>query len=184
MTPQPLTCSADQYQCAYAHQCIPRSWRCDGEPDCVDKSDEESCSSLLPGTVPPQDGCSVGQYRCLNALCLPSILRCDGVADCPDGEDENGCREFCLCRLKQTPGSVFTPCPDDEGKPMLSNLTFYPMQSIPIIIQYMCTTFCHYLPLVFFYNPDKTHIMKDTPQVLSSSCKRQSSYSTCRLLTF
>lgn len=91
VTPQPLTCSADQYQCAYAHQCIPRGWRCDGEPDCVDKSDEESCSSLLPGTVPPQDGCSVGQYRCLNALCLPSILRCDGVADCPDGEDENGC---------------------------------------------------------------------------------------------
>lgn len=48
----------------------------------------------------------------------------------------------------------------------------------------MCTTFCHYLPLVFFYNPIKTHIMKDTPQVLSSSCKRQLSYSTCRLLMF
>lgn len=98
--PQPLTCSADQYQCTDAHQCIPKSWRCDGEADCFDQSDEESCWSVVPGTVPPQEGCSDGQYRCLSALCLPSILRCDGVEDCPDGEDENGCREFCLCSLK------------------------------------------------------------------------------------
>ncbi|KAG8009528.1 MAM and LDL-receptor class A domain-containing protein 1, partial [Nibea albiflora] len=89
--PEPLTCGVDQYQCSYSFQCIPESWRCDGELDCADQSDEEFCPTLVPGTVPPQGNCSAGYYQCLNDVCLPSILRCDGVADCPDGEDEHSC---------------------------------------------------------------------------------------------
>ncbi|XP_070842581.1 MAM and LDL-receptor class A domain-containing protein 1 [Chaetodon trifascialis] len=90
-TPQPLTCAVDQYQCMYSFQCIPKSWRCDGEPDCADHSDEQFCQAVVPGTVPPQDSCLIGHFQCLNAICLPSILRCDGIADCPDGEDEYSC---------------------------------------------------------------------------------------------
>ncbi|XP_027129851.1 MAM and LDL-receptor class A domain-containing protein 1 isoform X2 [Larimichthys crocea] len=89
--PEPLTCGVDQYQCSYSFQCIPESWRCDGEQDCADQSDEEFCPTLVPGTVPPQDRCPDGRYQCSTGACLPSILRCDGVPDCPDGEDEYSC---------------------------------------------------------------------------------------------
>lgn len=43
-TGQPLTCEENQFKCM--HRCIPISWRCDGDYDCVDeddKTDEENC---------------------------------------------------------------------------------------------------------------------------------------------
>lgn len=94
VTPQPLTCDADLFQCAYSFQCIPKSWLCDGELDCADHSDEEQCLTLVPGTLPPQDLCPAGYYQCSNNQCIASILRCDGVLDCPDGEDEYSCRKL------------------------------------------------------------------------------------------
>ncbi|CAN9506358.1 unnamed protein product [Ophioblennius macclurei] len=98
VTPQPLTCAADQFQCRYLHQCVPESWRCDGEPDCVDLSDEEACPTVFPGTPPPQNLCPGGFYQCSNDVCIPSILRCDGVLDCPAGEDEYRCPALLQCR--------------------------------------------------------------------------------------
>ncbi|XP_029935423.1 MAM and LDL-receptor class A domain-containing protein 1 [Myripristis murdjan] len=91
VTPQPLTCGVYQYQCLYSFQCVPLSWRCDGEPDCADHSDEEYCPTAVPGTLPPQGLCHPDQYQCSDNRCLPSILRCDGVPDCVKGEDEYRC---------------------------------------------------------------------------------------------
>ncbi|XP_040023689.2 MAM and LDL-receptor class A domain-containing protein 1 [Gasterosteus aculeatus] len=91
VTPRPPTCGLDHYQCSYSYQCIPESWRCDGELDCADQSDEDFCPTVVPGTVPPQGRCPAGRFQCLNDTCIPSVLRCDGVPDCPGGEDENRC---------------------------------------------------------------------------------------------
>ncbi|XP_056155204.1 MAM and LDL-receptor class A domain-containing protein 1 [Lampris incognitus] len=109
VTPQPLTCGADLYQCAYSFQCIPESWRCDGEQDCADLSDEEGCPDLVPGTLPPQDHCRDDEYQCLDRRCLPSILRCDGVPDCPEGEDEHSC-SLLQCELGELVCEGSTSC--------------------------------------------------------------------------
>uniref|UniRef100_A0AAY4DRE8 MAM domain-containing protein n=1 Tax=Denticeps clupeoides TaxID=299321 RepID=A0AAY4DRE8_9TELE len=91
VTPVPLTCSSGEFQCAYISECVPESWHCDGEWDCADHSDEDLCSSVSPGTVPPQNDCGPQRFQCADRSCLPALLRCDGVPDCPEGEDENQC---------------------------------------------------------------------------------------------
>ncbi|XP_067342984.1 MAM and LDL-receptor class A domain-containing protein 1 isoform X2 [Channa argus] len=98
VTPQPLTCDVDHFQCVYSFECIPDTWSCDGEPDCADQSDEQHCPTSVPGTVPPQEHCHTGYFECSDTLCLPSILRCDGVPDCPHGEDEYSC-PLLQCKL-------------------------------------------------------------------------------------
>ncbi|KAF5889485.1 MAM and LDL-receptor class A domain-containing protein 1, partial [Clarias magur] len=91
VTPVPPTCDSGNFQCLYLMACVPQSWRCDGEADCVDGSDEEDCGSLVPGTVPPQTSCEDSQYSCAKNMCIPTLLRCDSIPDCPNGEDEYGC---------------------------------------------------------------------------------------------
>lgn len=54
--------------------------RCDGHPDCRDRSDEESC------TEPPQ--CTT-KLRCPQSQeCLLEEWVCDREQDCKDGSDE------------------------------------------------------------------------------------------------
>ncbi|XP_028744225.1 low-density lipoprotein receptor-related protein 8 isoform X5 [Peromyscus leucopus] len=72
---------AAQFTCR-SGECIHLGWRCDGDRDCKDKSDEADCS---PGP------CSENEFPCGDGTCVLAIKRCNLELDCPDGRDEAGC---------------------------------------------------------------------------------------------
>nr|XP_034181143.1 serine protease nudel [Osmia lignaria] len=63
-------CPFNMIRCGDGQKCIPRSQWCDGQVDCMDSSDEITCS-------------------CRDRISQERL--CDGYFDCPHGEDELGC---------------------------------------------------------------------------------------------
>ncbi|XP_055342132.1 low-density lipoprotein receptor-related protein 2-like [Paramacrobiotus metropolitanus] len=81
-------CSANQFRCGKPDEkCIPKLWKCDGEKDCGDGSDE--------GPTCPQRRCLPGQFQCNNFNCTLPLFICDGKDDCGDGSDEASCNVAC-----------------------------------------------------------------------------------------
>uniref|UniRef100_A0A672JCA6 Low density lipoprotein receptor-related protein 2b n=1 Tax=Salarias fasciatus TaxID=181472 RepID=A0A672JCA6_SALFA len=78
-------CSSTQYRCGDNEKCVPIWWKCDGQSDCSDGSDE-------PETCPPRV-CPIGMFQCQDGNCTYSGFICDGHPDCPDSSDE----EAALC---------------------------------------------------------------------------------------
>ncbi|XP_025054160.1 atrial natriuretic peptide-converting enzyme isoform X5 [Alligator sinensis] len=76
-------CSPSHFKCR-SGRCVLASRRCDGQADCEDDSDEDSC------------GCKErGLWECpAKKLCIKYTMICDGFPDCPDKMDEKNC-SFC-----------------------------------------------------------------------------------------
>ncbi|XP_077546047.1 uncharacterized protein LOC144158784 [Haemaphysalis longicornis] len=85
------SCSAEQFQCISSKECILKEWRCDGDPDCSDRSDEHNCAAP----------CTDEQFLCDNGFCVGRRYRCDGGRDCTDGSDEADCTDAKGCSQKQ-----------------------------------------------------------------------------------
>nr|XP_057945412.1 low-density lipoprotein receptor-related protein 3 [Doryrhamphus excisus] len=104
------SCQSDEFLCGNG-KCLPHSWKCNGQDECGDATDERGCS---PPPTEAQPGlCPHGTLTCTAAQstrCLPAFLRCDKVRDCPDGSDELGCPDTtCGKRLGNFFGSFASP---------------------------------------------------------------------------
>ena len=81
------TCSSNEFICNTT-RCIPKDWRCDGDQDCADNSDETNCEAKGVAVVNP---CSSKEFTCDNHDCIHASWKCDGDKDCIDGSDEKNC---------------------------------------------------------------------------------------------
>ncbi|XP_058393986.1 LOW QUALITY PROTEIN: CD320 antigen-like [Diceros bicornis minor] len=119
--PSAGSCPPTSFQCRTSGFCVPLAWRCDGDADCADGSDEQECRMepcAQDGGCPPPSGspcscdsiddcangidqnlqncshqpCPAGELRCpLGGACIPRTWLCDGHPDCPHSGDELGC---------------------------------------------------------------------------------------------
>lgn len=79
------------FQCESGH-CIASYFRCDGDKDCRDFSDEKGC----PPRYPNGRYCPEHKFECNNSICIEKDDKCDSIDDCGDGSDEEPtlCCEF------------------------------------------------------------------------------------------
>ena len=82
---RPLSKSNNTFKCTDDSWWIPVSWKCDGQDDCTNGSDEVNCHEI----------CKENQFLCKNETialhCIPNSLLCDDHYDCADSSDEADC---------------------------------------------------------------------------------------------
>lgn len=128
MKTAPVTCKPEQFTCAATGKCIPRSWICDGAPDCRDGSDEHNCTSNIVHShgsiIVNHTTCGAREFQCLSGECIHIGWKCDGSPDCLDHSDETNCpaceKEEFQCRHSRQCFSMDKKC---DGKVDCSDKT-------------------------------------------------------------
>ena len=59
------TCTGEQFTCASNGLCVPKLWKCDGDDDCGDNSDEAECA---------RESCRHYQFQCDNRKGRPILI--------------------------------------------------------------------------------------------------------------
>ena len=91
-----LYCQEEMFFCGDSDRnCIPERWKCDGNEDCANGSDENhrTCPNI---TTTVQNTTCINEFQCKltensedeEPICLSLELVCNNKKDCPLGDDE------------------------------------------------------------------------------------------------
>lgn len=86
-------------------KCILQRFRCDGDNDCGNWSDEEGCPTKI-------SSCAATEFKCSDGTCIPGQWQCDREQDCDSGEDEKNCES--LPDISRTCASDEYTCKDNR----------------------------------------------------------------------
>uniref|UniRef100_A0A2K5EKE1 Low-density lipoprotein receptor-related protein 8 n=1 Tax=Aotus nancymaae TaxID=37293 RepID=A0A2K5EKE1_AOTNA len=107
------TCADSDFTCDNGH-CIRERWKCDGEEECPDGSDESETTCTKQVCPAEKLSCGPTSHKC-----VPASWRCDGEKDCEGGADEAGCAALCAphefqCGNRSCLAAVFVCDGDDD----------------------------------------------------------------------